>query len=236
MATDKDKAEALEKFIAEKSLHVGVARVANVYDTVKASGYPTTYGIDVDGKVIWRGHPQNVNDALVQGWLKDMRKPRIPRKLPDALAGAVAAYDGGRYGAALEAAEKAQKDKNKDVQEGAAYLLNLLQGRMEMHKARAQGQRTRNELDRLVELLEGDATDFEGTDYAKDCGKEAKKLKDSKAYKDVIAAAKDLAELKPKLANMKPKDAKKALEGIARKYEETPAGKEASELLKSIKE
>ena len=57
MATDIDSAADLEKFIAEKKLKVGIARVADIYKTVAAQGYPTAFAIDVDGKCIWRGHP-----------------------------------------------------------------------------------------------------------------------------------------------------------------------------------
>ena len=235
MATDIDSAADLEKFIAEKKLKVGIARVADVYKTVAAQGYPTAFGIDVDGKCIWRGHPQLLTEALVDGWLKDLRAPKIPRKLSEALNGAVAAYDATQYGAALMSAEKSLKSKESKAAADAQYVADLLNGRIEMHKTAAKNYRDRGALDLLVPLLEADAKEFSGHAYAKDLDAEAKKVKAGKAYKDCIEARDQLAKLKPGLASMKSDKAKAALEKIAKDYPATPAGKEAGEMAKDLK-
>ncbi|GIK54310.1 MAG: hypothetical protein BroJett014_32830 [Planctomycetota bacterium] len=234
MATDVDKAPELEKFIADKKLKLGVARVPDIYKLVKAQGYPTSYGIDVDGNCIWRGHPQQCNDSLIEGWLKDLRAPRIPRKLHDALSSAVNAYDNGQYGAALNGLEKLLKHKDEKIKADAQYVADLLNGRLEMNKAAAVIHRNSGDLERLVALLEADARDFSGLDYAKDCASEAKKAKAGKAYKECVEAREKLARLKPTLAAMKPADAQKALTKLSRDYPDTPAGKEAAELAREF--
>lgn len=236
MATDVDKAPDLEKFIAQKKLTLGVARVPDVYKLVKAQGYPTSYGIDVDGNCIWRGHPQQCNETLIAGWLKDMRQPKIPRKLHDAVNGAVTSYDSGQYGNAIAALEKLLKHKDEKVKADAQYIADLLNGRLEMNKAAAKIYREGGDLERLVDLLEGDAKDFNGLDYAKDCASEAKKTKASKAYKECVEAREKLEKLKTGLKDMKPADAQKALGKIAKDYAETPAGKQAAELAKEYEE
>jgi predicted Zn-dependent protease len=236
MATDIDKAPDLEKFIAEKKLKLGVARVADIYKLVKAQGYPTSYGIDVDGNCIWRGHPQGLNDALVDGWLKDLRAPKIPRKLNDALGAAVSAYDNGQYGGALNALEKLLKHKDEKVKADAQYIADLLNGRMEMNKAAAKIYRDGGELEKLLALLETDAKDFSGLDYAKDCASEAKKTKSSKAYKECVEAREKLERLKPTLKDMKAADAVKALNKLTKEFPETPAGKHAAEMAKEFEE
>ncbi|MBP9892692.1 MAG: hypothetical protein KBG84_12390 [Planctomycetes bacterium] len=232
MATDIDKAPDLEKFIAEKKLKLGVARVADIYKLVKAQGYPTSYGIDVDGNCIWRGHPQGLNDALVDGWLKDLRAPKIPRKLHESVGAAVSAYDNGQYGGALNALEKLLKHKDEKVKADAQYIADLLNGRMEMNKAAAKIHRDGGELEKLVALLEGDAKAFSGIDYAKDCASEAKKTKAGKAYKECVEAREKLERLTPSLKDMKSSDALKALNKLAKEFPETPAGKQAAELAK----
>ncbi len=236
MATDVDKAPDLEKFIAEKKLKLGVARVADIYKLVKAQGYPTSYGIDVDGNCIWRGHPQGLNDALVEGWLKELRAPKIPRKLNDAVNAAVGAYDNGQYGAALNALEKPLKHKDEKVKADAQYIADLLNGRLDMNKAAALIYRESGELERLVALLEGDGKDFNGIDYAKDCASEAKKTKASKAYKDCVESREKLERLRPTLKDMKAVDAVKALNKLAKEFADTPAGKEAAALAKEHEE
>ena len=236
MATDVDKAPDLEKFIAEKKLKLGVARVADIYKLVKAQGYPTSYGIDVDGNCIWRGHPQGLNDALVEGWLKTLRAPKIPRKLNDAVSAAVSAYDGGQFGSALNALEKLLKHKDEKVKADAQYVADLLNGRMEMNKAAAKIYRESGDLEKLVALLEGDGKDFSGIDYAKDCNSEAKKTKASKAYKECVESREKLERLKPALKDMKAADAAKSLNKLAKEFPETPAGKQAAELAKEYEE
>ena len=232
MATDIDKAPDLEKFIAERKLKLGVARVADIYKLVKAQGYPTSYGIDVDGNCIWRGHPQGLNDALVDGWLKDLRAPKIPRKLHESVGAAVSACDNGQYGGALNALEKLLKHKDEKVKADAQYIADLLNGRMEMNKAAAKIHRDGGELEKLVALLEGDAKAFSGIDYAKDCASEAKKSKAGKAYKECVEAREKLERLTPSLKDMKSSDALKALNKLAKEFPETPAGKQAAELAK----
>ncbi|MGE3851252.1 MAG: hypothetical protein AB7K09_05895 [Planctomycetota bacterium] len=237
MATDVDAAPALDAFVKEKKLTLGVARVADVYKTLKASGYPSSFAIDVDGNCIWRGHPQMLNDALVDTWLKDLRKPKIPRTLKGPVGKAVHYYDAGDYGKALEeATDLVKKDKDDEVKADATYIVDLLQGRMDMHKARAEAFRKQEYHDKLLDLLEADADEFKGTDFADSCDDEAKKVKRSTDYKKCCEARDELAKLEAKLDRMKPADAKKALEKLARTYKKYPYGARAQELADAINE
>ncbi len=235
MATDIDKAEDLTKFVAEKKLKLGVARVPDVYKLVAAQGYPTSFAIDVDGNCIWRGHPQMLTDELAEGWLKGMRTPKITRKLAEALSGAVLAYDGVQYGSALTAAEKALKSKDENAKADAQYLLDLLKGRADMHLAAAKIYRDGGWLDKLVALQDSDATDFKGQDYADDCAREAKRVKASKAYKSCVESRDELAKLKETLKDLSPEKARKVLDKLAREYPESPYGKEAAAMSGAIK-
>ncbi len=230
MATDVDKAPELEKFVAEKKLKLGVVRVPEVYKLLDAKGYPTAWALDVDGRCIWRGHPQGLTDALAEAWLKDLRAPRIPRKLAPGAAMAGAAYDAGQYGAALNAAEKALKGKDEKAKADAQYVADLLNGRMEMHKAAAEAYRGRKELERLVPLLESSAREYSGLAYAKECDAEARKVKATKAYKDCVDARNELERLKLRRTLLKQDKYKAALEKIAKDYPETAAGREAAAL------
>lgn len=236
MPTDVDSAADLEKFVAEKKLKLGVARVPDVYKLLKAQGYPTAYALDADGVCIWRGHPQQYTAELAESWLKLLRTPKIPRKLNDAVANAVSAYEGVQYGNALNALEKLLKNKDDKVKADAQYIADLLNGRMEMHKAAGKLYRDSGALDKLVPMLETDAKDFTGIDYGKECASEAKKVKASKAYKDCLEAREKLDKLKPALKDMKAADALKALNKLVKEFSETPAGREAAELAKEYEE
>ncbi|MBE7493156.1 MAG: hypothetical protein HS108_15555 [Planctomycetes bacterium] len=235
MATDVDKADALAKFVAEKGLKLGVARVPDVYKLVKASGYPTSYGIDVDGRCIWRGHPQGLNDTLVDGWLKDMRAPKLPRELAAQLAGAAQHYNAGKYGSALEAAGKLLKHKDEKVKADAQYLADILQGRADMYKAAAEQFKKDGYHDKLADVLELAASEFDD-DFGKDSGKEAKKVKGTKAYKACVEAREELATLKETLKGKKGDDRAKAVDKFKKDHGETPYGKEAEELRAEPKE
>ncbi len=235
MATDVDKADALEKFVAERKLTLGVARVPDVYKLVAASGYPTAFVIDVDGKVIWRGHPQGYTEALALGWLKDLRAPKLPRKVADPVAGAKASYDNGDYGSALVAAERLLKHKDATVRSDATYVFDLLNGRLNMHKAAAEIHQAALRFDRAHEVLAVSAQEFKGLTHAKECTALATKIKSGKAYKDCVASQRELGDLKPHLKGASPADAKKALDRLVKKWPDTAAAQEAQALLAEIR-
>ena len=61
--------ETVSKFIEDKKMTYPVAK-----EDGKASQYFGVAGIPAaavvkDGKVIWRGHPANISEAMLKGWI-----------------------------------------------------------------------------------------------------------------------------------------------------------------------
>lgn len=219
------------KMIQAKKPPYGIV-AANIGDLYKTPGIPHGWILNAEGKCLWHGHPNSLKDDMIEAWLKDLAPSKVDKELAKELNGAVKAFDKGEVGKAMAEGKKvAEIATDEAVKADCSYLEELCKKHVTLHENRikAAGE------DKVarVKALEEAAAKLKGSEVGTSWDTEAKELKKSKEYKDCAASADELAKLKPQLEDMKGATAKKKLEGIAKKYPDTPAGKEAAELAKS---
>lgn len=237
-----NEAEAkIAGFVKKHSIEYGTVRSTAAADSYGVRGIPASFLIDGEGKIVWKGHPSNVNGEMLEKYLKDIAPPTITKELHKDLKKAKEAYNEGEYGKALTEATKAKEaakedDEAEEITEDADYVLGVINKRLEIVKAKHAALKASNHLVKYVEALEKSAEAFDGCDFGTECKNTAKEISKSDEYKDVKKAHDDLEKLRPKLEDMRAKSAFKKLTKIAEKYPDTPAGKEAAKLTKDYDE
>ncbi|KAA0214120.1 hypothetical protein EDM80_07185 [bacterium] len=234
VAVSDEDAGTIEKFVKDKSINYGIIKASNVIKTYGGKGYPSAWVLDVDGKVIWKGHPANLTDAMVEDWVKDLAPAKITKEVSKALRNAVEAYNKGEFGKAETEVDKHLGSDDPAVKADAEFVDGVIEKRRAVGEAKAAKARESGDLPKLATLLEAEAKAFDGSEHGKKCAEEAKTVKASKEYKDCLKAQSELDKLKPKINDMKADKAKRALEKIAKDFPGTPAGKEAAELAKDF--
>jgi hypothetical protein len=233
-----DEAEGtLEKFIKDKAITYGIVLSAKKFaELYPSDGRPSSWVLDADGKVIWKGHPASLTNEMVAEWVKDLAPTRIDRSLAKELKDAVKAFDAGQYGkASTEAAKILGSAEDETVKADARHVQDFVQKHVTAYAAKMARLRDAGDLVGLGLLIDEAAAKFDGSDQGKAWSDEAKELRKSDSYKDTVKAGEELEKLRPKLEDMKPSRAHKALEKIAKKYPDTKAGKEAAELAERYK-
>jgi len=234
VAVSDEDAGTIEKFVKNKGINYGIIKASNVLKTYGGTGYPSAWVLDVEGKVIWKGHPAGLTDAMVEDWVKDLAPVKITKEVHKVLKNAVEAYNKGEFGKAESEVDKYLSSDDPVVKTDAEFVDGVIEKRRAIGEAKAAKARDLGDLPKLATLLEAEAKAFDGSEHGKKCAEEAKSIKASKEFKDCVKAQSELDKLKPKINDMKAEKAKKALEKIARDFPNTPAGKEAAELAKDF--
>lgn len=230
--SSEDAALIQSKMIDGKKPTFGVVKadISKLYET---RGIPHSWVLDAEGKCIYKGHPSGVTAEKVTEWVANLAPTKVDKELAKELSGAVKAFDKGEYGKAYnECKETAEAATDELVKADADYLMGLLNKHIKLTENKLERAKAAGDLPSQAAALDEGAAKFKGSEKGDTWGNEAKELKKSKEYKDCVAAQEALDKLKPKLEDMKPANARKDLEKIAKKYPETPAGKEAAELAK----
>ncbi|MCC7508417.1 MAG: hypothetical protein IT464_03465 [Planctomycetes bacterium] len=233
VAVSKEDAGTIQsKLIDAKKVTYGVVK-ADIGSLYATRGIPHCWVLDADGKCIFHGHPSNVTAANVEEWVKALAPTKVDKDLAKELSGAVKAFDKGEYGKALTDTKAVAAEATDElVKADAAYLEGLIQKHIDMDKAKIEKAAGAGDKVAQAKALDEAAAKFKGSEIGDTWASESKELKKSKEYKDCSKASEELEKLRPKIEDMAPKSARKALEKIADKYPDTPAGKEAAELAK----
>ena len=225
LAVSKEDANLIQsKLIEGKSATYGVVKadIGNLYST---RGIPHCWVLDAEGKCLFEGHPAGVTEQTVEGWIKDLAPTKVDKELAKELKGAVKSFDNGELGKALEDAKKTEAEATDEtVKSDAQYLEGLVQKHVDLYNAKITKLRDSGNLVKLGEVLGEASTKFKGSELGDKWSDELKELEKSKEYKDTAKSQEELEKLKPKLEDMRASSARKALEKIAKKYPETPAG------------
>lgn len=234
VAVSDEKEATVDKFIQDKAIKYGVVLSATKFQELYGrNGRPTSWVLDPEGKVIWKGHPSRLSAEMVAEWVKDLAPTKVDREVAKEVKGAAEAFDKGEYGRAqVEAAKVGTEAADELVKADAKYVEELVQKHVDAYNRKMEAARTAGDLVKLGKLMEDAAARFKGSEQGDKWATEAKELVKSKEYKDTLKAQEALDEIKPKLEDMKASSARKALEKIAKKYPDTKAGKEAAELAK----
>jgi len=235
LAVSKEDASLIEsKLISAKKPTYGVVKadIGNLYQT---RGIPHGWVLDPEGKCIWEGHPSSIKNETIEEWIKDLAPGKISREVVKEVKPAVDAYNKGQFGKAYEAVAEYLSAADEKTKADAEYVNGVIEKRKAAGEAKAKKFRDAGNLIKLVPVLEEEAKGWEGSEYGKTCGEEAKTVKASKEYKLCVKAADAWAKLEPKLPDLTDEKAAKALEKFIKDYAGTPEAKLAEEKLKDVK-
>lgn len=232
--SDEQEGVIQSKMIDAKKPKYGIVK-ASINATYETRGIPHAWVLGADGKCLWKGHPNSLTNEMIEGWIKDLAPTKVDKALAKELGSAVKSFDKGEYGKAHAEAKAVAETATDDlVKADAAYLESLVQKHIDLHSAKIE--KAGSDPVAKAKVLDDAATKFKGSELGTKWDTESKELKKSKEFKDANASADELNKLRGKLDDMKPASARKALEKIAKKYPEAPAGKEAAELAKKYEE
>ena len=194
-------------------------------------GFPSSYLLDVDGTILWKGHPASFEKEYPSSRLaSDLKRtstfPPVPEK-SKALLGKYA--DSGNFSGAYVAAtrELKRRPENEPLQEFANSIEEMLKSRLEL----AQAARDRGDYGQSMEMYSSLAKKFAGVPGAKDADTAAGEISKDKEAKDDLAAAK---KWRTAMVSWRKGDFDKALKSvksIAKKYGDTATGQRAEEML-----
>ena len=241
----KDTVQAfVDQLGAEYPIFAEAGGGLNAYST---GGVPSAYLISAEGKVVWQGHPGSLSEDLIETQLKAIDKDaristwsfnltRSMPEVPEALASTAKTLVKGKFGAGLKAVEKAvEKLEGEEKAQGEAlrdWIAGVATGRM----ARAQELVTGGQVYAGFKVYGEVEELFAGHDLGKQAKDAAKALEKDKVTGLEIKASEKLADIKKEMASeRKAEDKVKLLKPLlAKKYEETAAGKEAAKLVQEL--
>ncbi|MBK9975419.1 MAG: TlpA family protein disulfide reductase [Planctomycetes bacterium] len=235
LAVSNEEESKIAGFVnGDKKPNYTVIRYSKIAELYGLKGWPSAWVLDAEGKVLWADHFLNkIDDAQWEKWLENLAPAKVDKELAKDLNSAVKSFDKGEIGKAMADTKKVADAATDDaVKADCDYLLALCDKHVKLfeNKMKAAG----DDLVAKAAVMEEGAAKLKGSEVGTKWDTEVKELKKSKTYKDTAASAEDLAKLKPTLKDLKESTARKKLEAIAKKYPDTPAGKEAAELAKDF--
>lgn len=69
VAVSREKGDVIAQFIREENVVYPVARSSRASGLYGVSGIPDAFIVGKDGKILWRGHPGYIDDAMLNAWL-----------------------------------------------------------------------------------------------------------------------------------------------------------------------
>ncbi|MCE9637662.1 MAG: TlpA family protein disulfide reductase [Planctomycetes bacterium] len=224
----------VDKFVAETGAkHVIVMESGDSGNTYKIKGYPSSFLIDVNGKIVGTSDDGGVNDGAIEAQLQ---KVLLPPKLPAKLAAVQALLDKRKYADARKlldkaaADEKATEDDRKAATDAIAWMDEAAKRRM----ASAAADATAGEYPDAAETYTQIGEQWKGLPAADDAAAALKDLLADPAKKKEIDAAAKFDDVRARIAELKPKKAIPVLRGFLSNWKGTKAGSKAEAILKEL--
>lgn len=228
LALTNEPRSLVDAFIAKFSPKHGIViEGTDSSKTFDIEGYPTSYLIGPDGKVLSAGNP---GEADIE---KALALVRLPPKLPATLASVEPSLKKEKYAEArlkvtklLEGTTLVTDEDKSSARDLMAWIDWLAQSGVDA--AKAEGERG-NWYEAAL-ALESVCETFKGLPQATDADLQLKALMTEKAKKDEVTAGRRFQQAKDKQRekDLKPKEALPLFKAIASKYEATKAGKKAT--------
>ena len=232
----------IEKFGAEFPV---LARAqSGAYST---GGVPSAYLIDVEGKVVWQGHPAALSSDELEGHLKAVDKAyrvdtwsfRLMRQLPplpDKMSGLLKPLLKRKFGSTLKKAEGISAKLEGEDKEAGEAAVAWLTDRAKTMMDEAAKLIEDNKVYAGAQIYEAVADEYKGHDLGKKAKDALKVVTSDKAKKLEIKASELLIKLKKEMAGERKAEDKLAVLKplLSKKYAETLAGQEAAKLASSL--
>jgi thiol-disulfide isomerase/thioredoxin len=230
VALTNEGRDLVDKFVEEQSAtHPIVIEEGDSGEKFDIKGYPTAFLINPKGKIVAAGHPteQQIEEALKDARLapelpkalQSVEAPLKKEKYAEARAKLVSLKDGGTL--------TAEADKQA-AEELLKWIDFLAQSGLDSAKQLGE----KGDWLGATQALEDTIKAFKGMPQSVEADTQLKAILADKSKKDEITAAKKLAEARVKQRDkeMKPKEALPLFRAIAKKYENTRAGKTAKKI------
>lgn len=232
LGVSNEPKSAVEEFVKETSavypflIEDGATRKAYGVTSI-----PHCALIGPSGRVVWKGHPGSLPANVVEEQLANARM--IP-ELPSALSAVGKDLAKQKYAAARGKAEKACEHKDEDVQAAAKAVVEWIDwfSTSTMEGADHDAEKGKAYDAWLAYEMLADA--YKGLDIAKDAEAKAKALEKDDEKGKAIEAGKKFGKLMDDIEGLAPKKAVRKVEPYVKKYEGTPHGDRAKELLTEL--
>lgn len=234
--SNEDAGKIQSGLVDAKKVTYGVVK-ADIGAVYESRGIPHSWVLDAEGKCIYKGHPNGVTAELVEKWVAELAPTKVDRELHKDLKGAVKSFEKGEIGKAQVEVNKAvEGSEDESLKADAEHLKGLIDRHFKLYEGKIAKSKEAGDLVAMGKALKDGSEAFKGSELGEKWSAELKELEKSDEYKNTVKAAEELDKLRDKLEDMRPSSARKKLEGIAKKYPDTPAGKEAAELAKRYEE
>ena len=199
-------------------------------------GIPHSYVIDATGTVVSEGIP---SESRIEELLAGVFDPALGRDLHKSLKAAVKSYEKGHYGKAYVAAAKHLEAEDNALVADARFLRERCEAVADFHKKMIESAIGAKDYVTAYADLAATPKAFAGMEIVKWSAETAGKLDDDESVKIEMKAHKALEKARKKQDAAKGKakkmgPARKAYEGIIKKYPGTRAAKMAESALKSL--
>lgn len=240
-----ETADKVGAFVDEKGYTARIAHGSTAKGKYGVSGIPATFLVGPDGKLLWSGHPTELNNSLLEGALKNA-KPRAGGMFaftPNSAAeGRVTqhlkAVEEGKLGKSLAALTALTQDTKATEAEKAAAT--ALMAEIDGHVAALMNQGERNMKSRdvlkAVTIYDALAKEFGASKPGSDAKAKLDEItKDATSAKE-LAAAEAFEKTKASVSKLGTGKARDKWKEFAEKHKGTRAAERARELSKPPKD
>ncbi len=221
----------VEEAIKKKRMKFPVAMVETPEeDAYGVRGFPTSYLLDVDGTILWTGHPGNFDNEFGRKGLEEaLKRTRVPPAVPEeherTLGKLVAKGD---YGKAWSAASKSMvKEASEPLKAFVGALESMVTQRLEAARAAEEA----GEFGRAAALYEEVVEHFGGLPGSTDAETALAALAKNEAAVDELEAAKKWREAMKVWREGDFEKALKSVGSIAKNFRKTPTGERAEAMV-----
>ena len=210
------------------------------FEDYNITGYPSSYLIDGNGRVVWEGHPMLLEESQVEEVMKTVTWIGLP-DVPRSLLSAKTSFMAKKYGAASKKARSKLDSKSSSPEEKAAAEM-ILEKINEASEKRMSSLEVALEEGRYPEVFKGldfIQSQFAGLEVAKRAREREAELKKDAGIKEEMKAFKILDKYLVALSRARSAAEKKryipALEALVKKFGGYYASREAEGIIVDLK-
>lgn len=227
--TNEEKGKT-EKWVASKRVKhaYGYDSDSKLMRHFGIRGIPHAVLVDAAGTVVWRGHPGQLSDDVVEGALVGALAVPV-WDWPEAAAPARTALAEGRYADALDLAKK--------LGDGGAPIAKGIQGMVDGRMASLRAAAGSGDVLRTFGLAKSAKMDFAGLPVAEEAARILKKIEDDPDSAGIMEGQKALAQIGTQNPRTR-KDAERLiarLESLARAHPDTIVSQGAQEMILQLR-
>lgn len=235
LAITKQDRAAVDKFVEETGAkHPIVLESSDSMSNYGCNSYPSSFLIGPDGRILWTGHPGNLQDSVIE---EALQQAQILPEFPKALASARKQFDKEKFADAQTAVLKAiEGGKLEEADAAVATKIDTwLTWYAESTVTEAGKSAEAGDFYEAWVAYEDISKGYKGSAIGKRAASLAAELLSDGEKKDEIKAGDRFAKIRAEIRGMSSKKTLKALAPMTGKsYRDTRAGKAAAALIAEL--